>query len=123
MCADVLPAGKETFVVVLEDFVVARDLAQIAAEYSPGCDVVIATTPAEAIAALATVGRVSAAFVAADPATFDGSALQAALASRNGRVLLIGEAAEMAGRGADWVALVRPFTAATVKNALALTSS
>ncbi len=117
---DLPPAARDTFLVVLDDVLVARDLAQTAAEFSPACDVVVTTTSALALVALADVVNLNAAFLGMEPDAFDGSALQAAIATRGGRVFLLGEEAERLGRGEGWEALVRPFTSDAVKTALLL---
>lgn len=63
------------------------------------------------------VSRLAVAFVAAAPAAFRGSALEAMIAARDGRAVLMGEQAEQAPEG--FPVLARPFRTRDVHALLA----
>lgn len=96
------------YLVLLDDVLVAMDIAETIREIAPGASVHVFADEAEAIAALEGLRVLTQAFVAADPAGFDGSDLAKGITLRGGAVVLLGDAAEEAG-ATPWPVLQRPF--------------
>ena len=107
---DASPRGA--YLVVLRHVVVAQDIAGALHDHDPGAPVLHAVGAAEALRLLDGEPALRVAFVSEAPAAFAGSPLQAAIAVRGGRAVLIGEAAEADGMG--FAVLARPFTTAAV---------
>ncbi len=110
MCADDLrPSNNDVYLIFLNQFVVAQDIAGAIAEYDPRGSAYIVTSLSEAMEVVTRARQIRVAFLAQDPKTFAGSELAVAIAARGGRAVLIGEAAEMAAPDARWSVLQRPF--------------
>ncbi len=116
MTANAPPPGASDLV-VLRHLLVAEDLAQAIAERTPPGRVLLARDGGEALALLDGVAALGLAFVGEAPARFRGSALEAAIAARGGRAVLMGEAAEADPAG--FPVLARPFTTGSVHALLA----
>jgi hypothetical protein len=112
---------QPSYLVVLRHVLVAQDIAQAIAEWDPAAAVagrvLVAREPMEALDRLDGVARLAVAFVAAPPAAFRGSVLAALIAARDGRVVLMGEEAELAPDG--YPVLARPFRTGDVHALLA----
>jgi hypothetical protein len=107
------------YLVVLRHVLVAQDIAMTIAEFDPAARVATAAGPAEALPLLEGVERVAVAFVGMGPEAYRASALSRAVAERGGRVVLLGEEAELAGEAAGFAVLVRPFTTGNILGHLA----
>lgn len=103
------PQCKATYLIVLRETLVARDLAMMIAEHDPNAEVIIAESLDVAAGALESVKCLSHAFVAANPEKFAGSTLFKAVMERNGRSILLGPEAEAVGPTQDWDVLQQPF--------------
>ena len=103
-------ADRPAYLIVLRHVVVAQDIAMTIADRDPGARVVTVASPAEALPALGDVGRLAVAFVAEAPREHRESDLARAIATRGGRVVLIGEAAETEGAELGFPVLARPFS-------------
>lgn len=104
--------GEGAYLIVLRHVVVAQDIALTLSDHDPGAPVLLATATTEALRLLEGAPCLRVAFVAEAPALFAGSSLEAAIAARGGRPVLIGEAAEADPMG--FAVLLRPFTTAAV---------
>lgn len=94
-------------VVILREFLVARDIEMIIRNCWAEARVILARTLDEAAAAVPT-GRIKAAFVQMDAEDFAASDLSRRVASDGGQTVLVGlEAAELLPQG--WAALPFPF--------------
>lgn len=115
------PPPQPAYLVVLHHVLVAQDIAQAIAEWDPaaalGGRILLARDAQEALARIGGVSRLAVAFVAAAPAAFRGSALEAMIAARDGRAVLMGEQAEQAPEG--FPVLARPFRTRDVHALLA----
>jgi hypothetical protein len=111
--------APRTYLIVMQQVLVAQDIALTISDHDPGANVIIASTHAEAEAALVTVADLVLAFVADAPWQFMASSLGQAIMARGGRVVLLGEAAEEAGPTAQWGVLDQPFTTDAVLKHLA----
>lgn len=101
---------SSAYLVVIREVIVANDIAQTIAHHEPGAHVIIAATHAQAVTALGPVATLAIAFISERPAQFAQSGLCTAIAARGGRVVLLGEDAEVTGPNADWSVLYQPFT-------------
>lgn len=99
-----------TYLVVLSQPLVAQDLALTIAEHDRSANLIVASTQAEAEAALIMVARLEMAFVADAPSYFMTTPLAYAIRARGGRIVLLGQEAEMAGPTQEWNVLDQPFT-------------
>jgi hypothetical protein len=102
------------YLVLIREVLIAQDIAETIAEHVAGAQVIVAGTAAQAITALTPIAAVVIAFVSERPATFAQSELNRAIASRGGRVVLLGVDAELAGPSSAWDVLYQPFTSAAV---------
>ncbi len=111
MCAKDLyvPSGAH-YLIVLHDCVVLQDIADTIKDFDPRAQVIAATTPDGALSALIGVERVAVAFIEAAPQAFRETDLAAAIVSRGGQNVFVGDAAEDAGISAHWNVLRRPFS-------------
>ncbi len=112
------PVTTRAYLIVLKHVVVAQDIAMSIAEYDPGARVIVVASIHEAPAALADVQEITLAFVGEGPRSYAGSELHQALEARNGRVVLIGEDAELEGEAQGWAVLYRPFSSDAMLEAL-----
>ena len=115
MCRDEVkrpPHGA--YLVVLDDYLVAQDLAESIAYHDPAAEVIVRHTVAEAVAAMDSVETIEVAFVGEAPARYAGSQLAQMIRSKSGRVVLLGDEAETAGEAAGWSVLHRPFSLSLV---------
>ncbi len=108
------PDGPATYLVVLRHVLVAQDIAMTVAEFDPGAHIVTAAAAAEALPRLDGLGRLAVAFVGQGPSEFQGSALAERIAGLGGRVVLMGEEAELSGAEAGYRVLARPFTTGSI---------
>lgn len=109
MPADLVPKTTEhAYLVVLDDVLVAMDIAETIREFSPGATVLVAANEAEAMTVIGGLHGLVQAFVAAEPNGFSGSALCEGIAVRGGSVVLLGDEAEEAV-AVRWPVLQRPF--------------
>lgn len=111
---DASPLDRGAYLIVLEDYLVSQDLAEIVAWYAPAAEVIVRHALPDAVAALQPVARLAVAFVGIGPASFAASPLAAMIASRGGRVVLLGDEAERTGEAAGWAVLQRPFSQSQV---------
>ena len=111
MCAKDLhvPLGAQ-YLIVLHECVVLQDIADTITEYDPRAKVIAVTAPDRALAALEGVERLAVAFVEAAPLAFQQTDLAKAIASRGGRTVFFGDAAEDAEVSDRWIVLRRPFS-------------
>ena len=105
---------QPTCLVMMQDTVVAQDLALTISDCHPDARVIVAATPADALAQLAAVPQIWLAFVSARPRTFAQSAFAKAISARGGKVVMLGVEAEQAGPTVDWCVLPQPFTTEVV---------
>lgn len=120
MCPnDARPLSRHAFLIVLDDSIVAQDLAETVSEHDPAAGLIPCRTLDEAIAALAHVERIAVAFVEAGPAEFAASPLAGLIAAKGGRVVLIGDDAEDSARMCGHAVLQRPFSTEMVLALLA----
>jgi len=103
-------AGRPTYLIVLRHTVVAQDIAMTIADRDPDARIVAVSSPADALPALDGVDRLTVAFVSEAPRAHRDSDLAQAIATRGGRVVLIGEAAEAEGEELGFPVLTRPFS-------------
>lgn len=103
------------FIVILDEVLVAKDIAMIIDDLRPGSRVVIARTLAEA-ADTAPDGRIEAAFVQRDVQHFADSAIGRRVARDGARVVLVGHEPSAAVDGVS--VLPFPFAAETVASLL-----
>lgn len=116
MCPkDVLTPTSDHYLIVLRDFVVMQDLADTISEFDPGAQVIAVAHATAALAAIAPVVRLVLAFVEAAPREFEKTELAAAIASRGGRLVYLGDAAEDAAETGRAVVLRRPFSSQVVR--------
>lgn len=113
-----LSAEQPAYLVVVNEYLIAQDIALTINDHDPGAKAIIAATAPQALAALSEVPRVVVAFIAEPPNHFARSALAKAIAERGGRVVLLGEEAEELGPIAEWDVLYVPFTTATLIESL-----
>ncbi len=92
--------------------IIAHDLALSVQDYDDAGTVVVAATPAEAIALLANKVSVRFAFIHADPTGFGDTKLGDALAKRHAVCVFMGDAADRAKQ--ELVVLDRPFSPLTI---------
>jgi hypothetical protein len=119
-CTYLLPkSSTATYLIVLRELLIAQDLALTIADHDAAAHVIIASTAAEAVAALQLVAVVAKAFVGIPPDAFAGSDLADAIARRRGRVILLGVEAEEHGPTQGWDILAQPFMTETVMAKLA----
>jgi hypothetical protein len=105
------------FVVVLREFLVARDIEMIIRGMAAEARVILARTLDEAIAAMPQ-GRIKAAFVQVDPQDFAQSALGQRVATDGGRTVLVGIESGV-GLPKGWAELPFPFAESDVSALLA----
>lgn len=105
-------AGEKVFVIVVREALVGRDLADTIAETHPRARMVLADTLAAALVAVQPLEAVDLAFIAAEPAVFEASALAEALAARGAEVVLMGVTNP---QGVRWRILAFPFSTADVR--------
>ena len=110
--------SPQTYLVVVDDYLIAEDLAESIAFYDAKALVVVRHLVDDAVSALKAVERLAVAFVAACPQQFAGSALAKMIHSLGGKVVLLGDAAEDLGKTPDWAVLHRPFSQGLVENLL-----
>ncbi len=124
MCAKDLhaPWGAH-YLIVLRECVVLQDISDTIVEFDPGAMVISVTAPEEALAAIAEVERLAVVFVEAAPHAFVKTDLAAAIASRGGRIVFLGDAAEDGSDAGRWIVLRRPFSSETVLGHLAALTS
>lgn len=103
-------SGAEVFLIVVNDVLIAEDLAQAIAEVVPHADIIVTPALGLAQAAIAGRGRVVMACVQDDPALLAGSALAAVLGVQGARLVFLGDcdAAQAALSGGE--ALQYPFS-------------
>ncbi len=108
-----MPETK-TYLVVLNQVVVAMDLAEAISERHPGANVLRAWSTSDALSQISSLHRIALAFVGLDAVADTSSALVRAVTQRGGRFVVLG--AEAADKVADagWTALTEPFTTADV---------
>lgn len=106
-------ASVARYIVKLANPVIGRDLAETLRDFDPCAEVLVVSCCAEALALTLERETISIAFIEADPADCAVTRLDAALACRGGRLVLLGDAAEEA-RGLRWPVLHRPFTSEIV---------
>jgi hypothetical protein len=102
--------APRTYLIVMKEVLIAQDLALTIADYDTNASIIIASTHAEAEAALATVNSLEMAFVANAPSQFKTSMLARTIRQRNGRVVLLGSEAEEVGPTQCWEVLNQPFS-------------
>ncbi|TAG13245.1 MAG: hypothetical protein EAZ40_14970 [Rhodobacterales bacterium] len=106
------------FVVVLREFLVARDIEMIIRGMAAEARIILARTLDEAIAAMPQ-GRIRAAFVQIDPQDFARSSLGQRVETDGGRPVLVGvEPGDRVPKG--WAELPFPFAESDVAALLAL---
>ena len=110
---------QPTCLVMMQDTVVAQDLALTIYDCHPDARVIVVPTPDDAVAALEPVSRVLLAFVSARPKSFAGSTLAEAILARGGKVVMLGMEAEETGPTENWCVLPQPFTTDIVMRQLA----
>ena len=105
-----MSGAPRTYLIVMQQVLIAQDLALTIADHDPRANVIVASTPAEAEAALAPVAHVVIAFVADAPSLFQESTLARTITARGGRVVLLGDEAEDIGPTPQWGVLDQPFS-------------
>lgn len=110
-------APEPVFVVVLREFLVARDIEMIIRDIVVEARVILARTLDEALAAMPQ-GRIKAAFVQVEAQDFAQSELCRRVATDGGRTVLVGTN-EATGLPAGWVELPFPFAQSDVSAVLA----
>lgn len=118
MNAENMAWARQTYLVVLDDYLIAQDLAESIACYDDAAQVVVRHVVDDAVAALEAVEGLAVAFVGVDPKQFAGSALARMIDSRGGKVVLMGDAAEDDGETGGWAVLHRPFSQGLVQSLL-----
>jgi hypothetical protein len=108
---------EPVFVVVLREFLVARDIEMIIRNIVAEARVILARTLDEAVAAMPQ-GRIKAAFVQVEAGDFAQSELGRRVATDGGRTVLVG-VDPGAGVPAGWTALAFPFAESDVSALLA----
>ncbi len=101
--------ARRTYLVVLGDYLVLRDIADTIAQHDSGATIIAATEAEAALREIERVRELEVAFIEAGPADFAGSDLAHAIRARAGRVVLLGDEAEEASGRFDLPVLVRPF--------------
>ena len=89
--------------------VMAEDIATALSDQFGDVEVIIARSPAEALAALQPVDRLLAAVADMDPEDFARHPLAAAVEARNGPVILISEEESALGPEQPWPVVEKPF--------------
>ena len=102
--------AQRCYLIVMQQVLVAQDLALTISDYDASAIVKIAGTHAEAEAALLNIAQMELAFVADAPSRFMQSSLAQSIRARGGRVILLGEEAEEDGPTQHWGVLNQPFT-------------
>ena len=111
-------ASPRVYLLVMRHLIVAQDLAEIIRESEPEAEVLLAATASAALETLSDVRTISVAFITTGPDEFAASALKAAIAAREGRVVLMGDAAERYGENDSFAILAQPFLPAKVTSLL-----
>lgn len=109
------------YLILLRHILVAQDIAMTIKEFDPAARIVTATSPAEAEERLSGIADLALAFVGQSPDAYRTSSLSRAVAQRGGRVVLMGEEAELQGESLGFMVLARPFTTANILSHLART--
>lgn len=120
MCPnDARPLSRNVYLIVLDDSIVAQDLAETVSEHDPLAGLISCKTLTEAVDAVAHVERIVVALVEAGPEQFRASPLAGLIAAKGGRVVLMGDDAEDSGMASGYPVLQRPFFPKTVLAILA----
>lgn len=106
--------NEPNYLVVIDEVLIARDIALTITDQEPEASVLIASSLTEAEEALSKVSNLVLAFVNVRPRTFAESALAQAISKRGGRVVLLGYEAEAVGPNPLWDVLMQPFDTAAV---------
>ena len=112
-------SAQGAYLVVVSDYIVSQDLAETVADFVPDAKVIVRPTIGDALQALERVERVAVAFVGDRPARFANSPLAAMIHAKGGRVVLLGDEAEVEGPAEGWAVLQRPFSLSLVQTLLA----
>lgn len=107
------PSGT-TYLITIANWVVATDLAQCVADFSPQAQVIVKGDPAAALEAAAGAASIAVASVERPPHCFEGSELARLIGQKGGSVVFIGAEAEELGPDAGYAVLHRPFSSRTV---------
>jgi hypothetical protein len=108
---------QAVFVVILREFLVARDIEMIIRDFCSDARVVLARTLDDAMAALPS-GKIRAAFIQMDAKAFSDSEFSQRVASDGGRTVLVGlDVDEAVPKG--WATLRFPFVEQDVSALLA----
>lgn len=108
------PRSGDVYIVMLADFVVAMDLAQTVADFSPQAHVILKANATDALEAALSADRIAVAFVGEAPQSFLQSALAEVIAQKGGRVVFVGAETEELAPDARCTILHQPFTSRTV---------
>lgn len=114
--SDTTPIRDEqvAYLIVLRHVLVVQDIAMTVAEFAPEARIITSVSPNDALPLLEGVGQVAVAFVGQGPSAFRGSLLEDQIGERGGRVVLLGEEAELTGPAAGYPVLTRPFTTESI---------
>ena len=111
--------ASAAYLIVVQEVVVAQDLAQTISDHQPGAHIIMAASLNAAIEALIDVPRVEIAFVAADPQAYLESQFAKVLAARGAQVVLMGVWGEVRRSAQIWNLLPFPFTTDDVRGLMA----
>ncbi|SFA88170.1 hypothetical protein SAMN05421688_1446 [Poseidonocella pacifica] len=98
------------FLIVLRQLLVAEDIADTLCDRFPGAQVERTRGAEEALQRIEAGLRADLAFVEMSPAEFDRSDLKQALLLQGARIILLGDAAELAEEAEGFPVLRRPFS-------------
>lgn len=113
----------EVYVLMLRDFVVLKDLEDTVRDYAPAAIVLTASECDQALALIEGLDRISIAFVEAGAEAVAAARIDALVAARGGRIVLLGDDAEDEWEAGNQTSvlpiLLRPFSSQTVERLLA----
>lgn len=110
--------GRHTYLLLMEAGLVACDLTQIILAFDPGASVTLAPTVEAALAHAGDDVRLLSAILDLGPDAARSSGLARMIADRGGRVILIGNDAEMLAGSHPWPVIERPFSTESVLSVL-----
>ncbi len=102
-------ASRPTFLICINDAIVAEDVAGILQDAMPQSSVICAASQADALQRLETLHAPLIGFIQMAPEAVADSPLGQALTQAGARIVLLGNAAEERGEAAGFAVLQRPF--------------
>ncbi len=110
--------STHTYLLLMDAGLVACDLTQIILGFDPGASVTLTQTVGAALAHAGDDTRLIVAILDLGPDAARSSGLARMVSDRGGRVILIGDEAEMQAGSHDWPVIERPFSTESVLSVL-----